>query len=90
MRENEQIKQLQNQPSVFWWYSDNSTHLNILLPEIKNKLVKLQTKIIKISKIDILRAGKRWMWEQLKISQIAQVKHNQNYTSRNCYGMLRY
>ncbi|EIE89191.1 hypothetical protein RO3G_13902 [Rhizopus delemar RA 99-880] len=56
---NDQIKQLQSQRNdIFRRYSDNSTCLNILLPEVENKLAKLQTEI---AEIDILRAGKRWI-----------------------------
>ncbi|KAG1062722.1 hypothetical protein G6F41_011326 [Rhizopus arrhizus] len=56
---NDQIKQLQSQRNdIFRRYSNNSTCLNILLPEVENKLAKLQTEI---AEIDILRAGKRWI-----------------------------
>ncbi|EIE75767.1 hypothetical protein RO3G_00471 [Rhizopus delemar RA 99-880] len=48
---NEQIKQLQSQRNgIFRWYSNNLTYLNVLLPEVENKLEKLLTEI------DILRA----------------------------------
>ncbi|KAG1440683.1 hypothetical protein G6F55_013431 [Rhizopus delemar] len=56
---NDRIKQLQSQRNdTFRRYSDNPTCLNILLPEVENKLAKLQTEI---AEIDILRTGKRWI-----------------------------
>ncbi|KAG1040676.1 hypothetical protein G6F43_012242 [Rhizopus delemar] len=55
----EQIKQLQSQRNaILRRHSDNPTCLNILLPDVENKLAKLQTEI---AEIDILRAGKRWI-----------------------------
>ena len=39
--------------------------MNSLLPEVENKLAKLQTEI---AEIDILRAGKRWIENNQKLA----------------------